>query len=210
MPIPTSRRVVAGAGASAVLFISLSIAAAPVASSHAGGRAQLYIERLKVQPGPAGWAVQVTLTDADSGQPEPGFAVSVSGSGPSGASFGPTDLADPANDGRYSGAVRATPGPWTIFVNAHDVPGGPAAVAVSRRYDVMLAPGQASDGGSSSATLPAARHSSRLSGPRLLAGVVLTGAFVVVAVRLARNRRRTATVRDGHRRSPPLDSTLGR
>jgi hypothetical protein len=178
-------------GASALAVISVSIATAPVASAHAGGRAQLYIESFKVQPGPAGWDVQVTLTDADSGQPEPGFAVSVSGSGPSGASFGPADLADSTNRGRYSGAVRATPGQWTMLVNAHDVPGGPAAVAVSKRYEVTLTPGQASDPGGSVTVAAAAHHSRPFRFP-LLAGVVLTGACVVAAVRLARTRRRPA------------------
>jgi hypothetical protein len=192
MPTPTVRRVLARAGASALALISWSIAAAPVASAHAGGRAQLYIERFTVQPRPAAWDVQVTLTDADSGQPEPGFAVSVRGTGPSGASFGPADLADPTNRGRYSGAVRATPGQWTMLVNAHDVPGGPAAVAVAKRYDVTLKPGQASDRGGSSATVAPATHHSLPSPLPLLAGVVLTGACVVAAVRLARTRRRPA------------------
>lgn len=191
MPSPAVHRILARAGASALAVISLSIAAAPVASTHAGGRAQLYIERFKVQPGPAGWEVQVTLTDADSGQPEPGFAVSVSGSGPSGASFGPADLADSTNRGRYSGVVRATPGQWTMLVNAHDVPGGPAAVAVSQRYDVTLTPGQTPEAGGS-VTVAVAAHQSRPSRLPLLAGVVLTGACVVAAVRLARTRRRPA------------------
>ena len=189
MPAPTSRRILAGAGAAALTVIGVSIAAAPAASAHAGGRAQLYIERFNVQPGPAGWDVHVTLRDADSGQPEPGFAVSVSGSGPSGAWFGPTDLADSTNRGRYSGPVRATPGQWTMLVNAHDVPGGPAAIAVSKRYEVTLTPGQASDPGES-VTVAAAAHHSRPSRLPLLAGVVLASACVVAAVRFARIRRR--------------------
>jgi len=170
-----------------VVVIGLSIAAAPAASAHAGGQAQLYIERVTLQPGPAGWDVQVTLIDADSGHPEPGFAVSVTGSGPSGASFGPLDLTDRRNGGRYSGAVPATPGQWTMIVNAHDVPGGPAAVALSRRYDVTLTPGQVSEPGAAVTVGTGAHHSSRLP---LLAGLVLTCACVVAAVRLARNRNR--------------------
>ncbi|HEV8626233.1 MAG TPA: hypothetical protein VG034_17400 [Acidimicrobiia bacterium] len=51
MPTPTLRRILARGGASALAVISLSIAAAPVASAHAGGRAQLYIERFNLQPG---------------------------------------------------------------------------------------------------------------------------------------------------------------
>ena len=190
MPPPTLRRVLSRAGASALAVISLSIAAAPLASAHAGGRAQLYIERFEVQPGPAGWDVQVTLIDADSGQPEPGFAVSVSGSGPSGASFGPADLADRTNRGRYSGAVPATPGQWTMLVNAHDVPGGPTAVAVSKRYEVTLTPGQALDRGGSSATVAPATHHSLPSPLPLLAGVVLTGACIIAGARIARTHRR--------------------
>jgi hypothetical protein len=195
MPPPTLRRVLSRAGAAAVAVIGLSIAVAPVASAHAGGRAQLYIERITVQPGPTGWDVQVTLTDADSGQPEPGFAVSLSGSGPSGASFGPADLADSTNRGRYAGTVRATPGQWTMLVNAHDVPGGPAAVAVSKRYDVTLRPGRASEPGGSVAGAAAAHHPGA-SGLPVLAGLVLTGAGVIAAVRLARTRRRPAASSD--------------
>jgi hypothetical protein len=187
MATPTVRRVLARAGASALVLISWSTAAAPVASAHAGGRAQLYIERFTVQPRPIGWDVQVTLIDADSGRPEPGFAVSVSGTGPSGASFGPADLADPSNRGRYSGAVPATPGRWTVLVNAHDLPGGPAAIAISKRYEVTLTPGQASQREGSSATVAPTRQSSPSSPLPRLAGVLLAGACAVAAIRLARS-----------------------
>jgi len=173
MPTPALRRILAGAGTSALALIGLTIAAAPIASAHAGGRAQLYIERFTVQPGPTGWNVQVTLIDADSGHPEPGFAVTVAGTGPSGASFGPADLTDPTNRGRYSAAMPATPGQWTMLVNAHDVPGGPTAVAVSRRYDVTLTPGQPSDAGES-VTAAAAHQHSRSSRLPLLAAVALS------------------------------------
>ena len=186
MATPALRRIVAGAGVSALAAASLSIPTAPAASAHTGGRAQLYIAGVKVQPAPVGWDVQVTLTDADSGRPEPGYAVSVSGSGPSGAWFGPAALADPTNRGRYSGAVPATVGRWTLLVTAHDVPGGPAAVAVSRRYEVTLTPGHGSDAARS---VPAgAARRSRPSLLPLLAGVGLTGACAVAAVRLARAR----------------------
>ena len=187
MATPALRRIIAGAGVSALAAASASIAAAPTASAHAGGRAQLYIAGVKVEPAPAGWNVQVTLTDADSGRPEPGFAVSVSGSGPSGAWFGPAALADPTDRGRYSGAVPATAGRWTLLVTAHDVPGGPAAVAVSRRYEVTLTPGHGSDPARSVTPAGAARRS-RPSLLPLLAGVGLTGACAVAAVRLARAR----------------------
>ena len=192
MVTPVLRRIIAGAGVSALATASVSIAAAPAASAHAGGRAQLYIAGVKVQPAnvqPAEgvWDVQVTLTDADSGRPEPGFAVSVSGSGPSGAWFGPAALADPTNRGRYSGAVPATVGRWTLLVTAHDVPGGPAAVAVSRRYEVTLTPGHGSDAARSVTPAGDARRS-RPSLLPLLAGVGLTGACAVAAVRLARAR----------------------
>jgi hypothetical protein len=191
MATPALRRILAGAGVSALAAAGLSIAAAslsiaaPAASAHTGGRPQLYIAGVKVQPTPARWDVQVMLTDADSGRPEPGFAVSVSGSGPSGVSFGPAALADPTNRGRYSAAVRATAGRWTLLVTAHDVPGGPAAVAVSRRYEVTLTPGQASDPAGSVTPAAAARRSWPSLLP-LLAGGGLIGACAVAAVRLAR------------------------
>jgi len=188
MPASTVCRLLARGGGSALALTSWSIAAAPVASAHAGGRAQLYIERFTVEPRPAAWDVEVTLTDADSGQPELGFAVSVSGTGPSGASFGPADLADGANRGRYSGAVRATPGRWTMLVNAHDRPGGPAAVAVSKRYEVTLTPGQPSDPGGSSATVAPAAHDSTASPLVLLAAAALIGACVAAAARPVSHR----------------------
>jgi hypothetical protein len=191
-PTPTLPRILARAAVCAGVLVTTAMATAPDASAHAGGRAQLYIERFRMQPTPAGWEVQVALADADSGRPEPGFAVSVSGNGPSGTSFGPTDLTDSMNRGRYAGAVPATPGQWTVVVNAHDVPGGPAAVAVSRRYEVTLTPGQASDPGRSAA---AAHHWPPAPVTRL-AGLVLTAACATAAVRLARTRRqRTVSAR---------------
>jgi len=188
-PTPTLPRILARAAACGFVLVTAAMVAAPAASAHAGGRAQLYIERFGMQPEAAGWEVQVALADADSGRPEPGFAVSVSGSGPSGTSFGPTELTDSTNRGRYSGAVPATPGRWTVVVNARDVPGGPAAVAVSRRYEVTLTPGQASDAGRS-ATVAGARHWPPVPLVRL-AGLVLTGACVTAALRLAGRRRRS-------------------
>jgi hypothetical protein len=76
-----------------------------------------------------------------------------------------------------------------MLVNAHDLPGGPTAVAVSKRYEVTLTPGPASDP-EGSVTMAGPAHHSRPSRLPLLAGVVLTGACVIAGARIARTRRR--------------------
>ena len=125
--------------------LGLLLPATP-AGAHAGGRAQLYIATATVAPGNGGWAVTTVLRDLDSGAPEPGFAVDVSGAGPAGAAFGPVALADPDATGRYQGALPAVAdGAWALTVRASEVPGGNAALPVSRTYNVTLRPGQSVD-----------------------------------------------------------------
>jgi len=129
--------------------VLLSLAAflpALPAGAHAGGRAQLYIATASVAPGPGGWVVTTALRDLDSGAPEPGFAVEVSGTGPSGAAFGPLALADPQTTGRYEAALpTVAEGDWSLTVRASEVAGGNAALPVPRTYKVTLRSGQAVD-----------------------------------------------------------------
>jgi len=129
--------------------VLLSLAAllpALPAGAHAGGRAQLYVASATVAPGPGGWVVTTSLRDLDSGAPEPGFAVEVSGTGPSGAAFGPLALADPQTTGRYEAALPAVAeGDWSLTVRASEVAGGNAALPVQRTYKVTLRSGQAVD-----------------------------------------------------------------
>jgi hypothetical protein len=119
---------------------------APTAWAHAGGRAQLYIATATVAPGNGGWTVTTALRDLDSGAPQPGFAVEVSGTGPAGAAFGPVALADADGTGRYQGPLPAVAdGAWALTVRASEVPGGNAALPVQRTYNVTLRPGQSLD-----------------------------------------------------------------
>ena len=119
---------------------------ARTAWAHAGGRAQLYIATAAVAPAAGGWSVTTVLRDLDSGAPEPGFAVQVSGTGPAGAAFGPVALADADGTGRYQGPLPAVAGgAWALTVRASEVPGGNAALPVQRTYNVTLRPGQAVD-----------------------------------------------------------------
>jgi hypothetical protein len=162
---------------------------APAAGAHAGGRAQLYIATATVAPGNGGWTVTTVLRDLDSGAPEPGFAVEVSGAGPAGAAFGPVALADPDGTGRYQGALPgATDGAWALTVRASEVPGGNAALPVQRTYNVTLQPGRSFD-------LSKAKAASSGKGGGSSAVPVLLGALALLAVavgggiRFGRHRR---------------------
>lgn len=128
-----------------LLCLAAMLPAAP-ASAHSGGKAQLYVATAAVAPQGGGWAMSTVLRDLDSGAPEPGFAVEVSGAGPSGAAFGPIALADPEGDGRYEAALPAiAEGNWAVTLRANEVPGGKTAFPVDRTWNVPLRPGQSVD-----------------------------------------------------------------
>jgi hypothetical protein len=130
-----------------LILLSLTglLPAAP-AFAHAGGRAQLYVATATVTPRGGGWSISTVLRDLDSGAPEPGFGVEVSGAGPSGAAFGTVALADPEGDGRYEAALPAiAAGNWALTVRASEVPGGNAALPVEKTWNVALRPGQPVD-----------------------------------------------------------------
>jgi len=128
------------------LVCLLALLPAAPAWAHAGGRAQLYIATVTVAPDNGGWSATAVLRDLDSGAPEPGFGVEVSGTGPSGAAFGPLAMADPQGTGRYQATLPGVgEGAWTVTVRGSEVPGGNAALAVQRSYTVTLRPGQAVD-----------------------------------------------------------------
>jgi hypothetical protein len=174
----------------AVLVAALLVASVPKAPGHVGSRAQLYIDRFRVRPAPVGWLAEVTLIDADSGQAQPGFAVQVTGTSPSGQTFGPVDLADPAQRGRYSAVVQPDAGPWTVMVDAREVPGGPRAIPVSKRFAVTLVSGQTADIASSD--IPGGSHRSRSVRLPLVVGALLCGAGAVAALVRPGRRRRCA------------------
>ena len=170
-------------GAAALAMVGA--AGAPAAQAHAGGRAQLYLDDVRITPARDGWVVLASLIDSDSGQPQPGFTVQANGTGPSGATFGPVDLADGSGRGRYSATIHPPPGPWAVTVSARQSPGGPAAIPVTKRYDVTLIPGQ---------TPTLGRRRTPVGGTRgdslwpVLLGLVLSGAAAVEAARRHRHR----------------------
>ena len=64
--------VVTGAG----LGLAVAVALASPGWSHSGGRVQLFVDRLNLHSVAGNdWTVSVTLVDADSGTPAPGFDV---------------------------------------------------------------------------------------------------------------------------------------
>ena len=128
------------------LICLLILLPAGAAWAHAGGRAQLYIATVTMAPANGGWSATAVLRDLDSGAPEPGFGVEVSGTGPSGAAFGPVAMADAQGTGRYQAALPGVgEGAWAVTVRGSEVPGGNAALPVQRTYKVTLRPGQAVD-----------------------------------------------------------------
>jgi hypothetical protein len=131
-----------------LLLAAFSLNAPPTltpAYAHAGGRAQLYVASVKVEPVDRGWVVRAVLRDLDSGAPEPGFAVQAEGSGPAGVSFGPVALTDPDNDGGYEAALPVTQGEWALTLEANEIPGGNAAEGFRRTWNVVLRSGEALD-----------------------------------------------------------------
>ena len=173
------------------LGLAAMLSPAPVLA-HSGGRAQLYVASATVAPQGGGWTVSTVLRDLDSGAPEPGFAVDVSGRSPSGAEFGPVALADPEGDGRYDAALSGiTEGSWLISLRANEVPGGKSAIPLARSWNVTLQPGQpadlvrarTSDGGKDSGT-------STVFVVLAIAGAAALA--LLVAVRRGRHRRAMA------------------
>jgi hypothetical protein len=132
--------------AAAVLFgLAAGVWPAPPAGAHSGGRAQLYVDSIRLEPRPDGWHVALTVLDGDSGRREPGFGVQVGAAGPGGRAIGPVDLADGDNDGRYEGTVPLTDGSWTLTVEADEIPGGARAVPFEKSWPLTLQPGRPVD-----------------------------------------------------------------
>ncbi len=140
-------RVLAGLavlGALGVGAVGVLVFGAPPAGAHAGGRAQLYLADFRVEPaGSDGWTVQALISDRDSGRPLPGFAVTVTGTSPSGSVFGPVALADPGARGRYGATITLPAGPWALRVDAQGFPGGAEGIPLTKTIDVHLDPGVA-------------------------------------------------------------------
>lgn len=118
-----------------------AVAVGPVAA-HSGGRAQLYVDSVRLDPAAAGWQATLHLRDADSGRTEPGFGVHVTATTPAVAPTASVPLADPDATGRYSGLLPLAEGPWILTIEATELPGGPRAIPFRKAWPVRLIAGQ--------------------------------------------------------------------
>lgn len=160
--------------ACAVAFVAPP--AAP-AGAHSGGRAQLYVESVHLEPRPDGWRADLVLRDADSGKAEPGFGVQLSAAAADGRVAGPVALADPDADGRYAGDLPLTEGAWTVSVEAAEIPGGAQGLPFQRTWPANLRTGQPTRLGASSPP-----SGGRGGGGKLPAVPIGLGVLAVVAL----------------------------
>jgi hypothetical protein len=168
-----------------VLVGATSFGGQHLALAHAGGRAQLYVSDVRFHPAGDARTIAVTVIDADSGAPQPGFAVAVSGTA-AGDRFGPVTLADAAGQGVYTATVNAAPGHWDVTVAARDQPGGPPAIPTTKRLRVDLTPGVPAAG--TSARPPGSTGHRSSSAPAVVGGMA---AAVAVTAGLLWSRRRS-------------------
>jgi hypothetical protein len=138
-----------------------------------------------MQPaGGSSWRVHVSLVDADSGRPTPGFEVAVVGTGPAGSSFDTVTLADPDSSGEYGGEVSAETGSWSVTVRARDVPGGEPAIPLTRTWRLDLSQGATAEGAGEA-------KSHNKGGPGAPDGILLACvAAAIAAMAWARRRQR--------------------
>jgi hypothetical protein len=175
--------------AGAVVALAVLASAAAPASAHSGGRVQLLVDRLGLHSTAGNdWTVSVTLVDADSGSPQPGFDVVAEGNDQAGHSAGPVPLAD-GGGGQYSGSLAAAPpGNWEIVVRAETLPGGVPGVPLRKAYPLVLQPGQ------DVAIGPPAAGRARSGGGMGLRLLVAVAAAVVVGLLILGRRRRPGLV----------------
>ncbi|HEV3364487.1 MAG TPA: hypothetical protein VG795_10185, partial [Acidimicrobiia bacterium] len=175
----TQRRksVVSGAG----LALAVLVALAAPGWAHSGGRVQLFVDRLNLHSVEGNdWTVSVTLVDADSGTPAPGFDVVAEAD----ATKGTVTLSDDGA-GHYSAPFTAPPGERDIAIRAETQPGGTPGVPLRKVYSVVLEPGKDVAIGAGSG-----RSGFGLAVPAV--ALALTGAFL--GWLLVSRRRRSAVV----------------
>jgi hypothetical protein len=165
-------------------LVALALPAAP-AGAHSGGRAQLYVDSVHLEPQAGGWRADLVVRDGDSGKPEPGVGVQLAVEGGEAVT-----LTDAGGDGRYSALLPLTAGSWSVTVNADEIPGGPRALPFSRTWPATLVAGQPLDLGASGSLSAGAGGGGHLSA--VLFGVGL-GLLAVVALLDWRRRRRIWT-----------------
>jgi hypothetical protein len=184
-----ARLVAAGLAAAGLALAPAALPVAP-ADAHSGGRAQLYVDAVRLEPHPGGWRAALVLRDADSGQPEPGFGVRLAATAPDGRVIGPVDLADPDADGRYAGAIPLTESTWTLTLHAAEIPGGRQAIPFTKTWTTTLQAGQALDLTNSVSPALLRRSAPARSMIPLVLGLMGTAALAgMVGLRLARARR---------------------
>lgn len=166
-------------------LVAVALSAAP-AAAHAGGRAQLYVESVHLEPQAGGWRAELVVRDADSGRPEPGFGVQLAAQAGDRPPVEPLPLADPDGDGRYGAVVPLTAGSWSVTVKADELPGGPRALPFSRTWSATLQAGQPLDLGALASASAGRGGGGR--GPALaLAGLGVLGAVAHLVLRRRRS-----------------------
>lgn len=181
-----------------VALASATVLPAAPSGAHSGGRAQLYVDAVRLEPQAGGWRASLVVRDADSGKLEPGFGVQVTGSGPGGHAVGPISLTDPDADGRYEGVMAMAEGLWALTVEAAEIPGGPRAVPFTRTWPVTLQAGQTLALGDSASPAPVGRSARRAPAvPLVLALVGVVTLATLAGLRLVRRRRAPSPERPG-------------
>ena len=179
----------------------LALAPSPPASAHHGysGPVRLYLDTVRLEPGPDGWLIRAALHDSGNGKPAPGFVVHAAGTATTGQSaFGPLTLTDTDTDGRYEAAVgQLSTGDWSLVIDVSDAPGASErAIPIKRNWLVTVQPGQTVD---VLGKLPAPTgDSSSGSGtpvPLILGVAAGLSALAVAALQLSRRRTRPIPAR---------------
>lgn len=177
----------------------LALALSLPTGAHSGGRAQLYVDSVRLEPHSNGWQAALVVRDADSGNPEPGFGVQLTASAPDGGTIGPVVLTDPQADGHYATTVLLSDGPWSLTFQAAEIPGGPQAIPFTKTWQVTLQGGQPLD-------LAGSRAPASGGGSGAHAAVLVAIALLAVAGLFALTR--SSRIRAG--RCPPGSGTTGR
>lgn len=183
--VRTTTKILAGASLALVAAtLVLAIGLPGPASAHSNGRVQLWVDRLVLHStGGDNWTVSVSMVDADSGTPQPGFDVGVDGRDDLGHALGPLLLTD-GGAGEYAAPLTAAPGQWSVDVRADTLPGGVRGVPLRKTYPVFLEPGKDVSIDSSA---PGGSGSGGGSAPVLM--MMVAAAAVAAVLLLARRRR---------------------
>lgn len=141
---------VAGGGAVVLLCVSLlgtlhlriEGAATPVpdplTADHAGTVQPLFSKVGAKAVGSNGWDVTFTLTDLHTKHPVSGVLVSVTGTAPGGAAYGPVDFGR-VGRGQYRGRVAGPAGAWELFAVAV-APAGKDVPPTQQSFRLQLGP----------------------------------------------------------------------